>query len=130
MKTCNTCGLKKSKSDFYKGMAYCKSCKCAKVRKRRAENPTVQAYDRLRGKLPHRKADTRMRTIEWRKDNPDGYKAQTAVGNAIRDGKLIKQPCQVCRSEDVEGHHEDYSKPLEVEWLCSRHHKTERTYHN
>jgi hypothetical protein len=71
-----------------------------------------------------------MRTIEWRKDNPDGYKAQTAVGNAIRDGKLIKQPCQVCRSEDVEGHHEDYSKPLEVEWLCSRHHKTERTYHN
>jgi len=47
-----------------------------------------------------------------------------AVGNAIRDGRLNRGPCEVCGSrESVEGHHEDYSKPLDVRWLCREHHK-------
>jgi hypothetical protein len=37
-------------------------------------------------------------------------------------GKLTKKPCEVCGSELVEMHHEDYSKPLEVRWLCRKHH--------
>lgn len=35
-----------------------------------------------------------------------------------RRGKVIKQPCSSCGSEQAEKHHEDYSKPLEVKWLC------------
>jgi hypothetical protein len=41
---------------------------------------------------------------------------------AVKDGKIIHQPCEVCGRQDSEGHHEDYSKPLEVIWLCSTHH--------
>jgi hypothetical protein len=44
------------------------------------------------------------------------------VGNALRDSKLFKTPCIVCGSLKSEAHHEDYSKPLEVIWLCRRHH--------
>jgi ribosomal protein S27AE len=41
------------------------------------------------------------------------------VGNAIRDGKLKVQPCERCGyGVGVCGHHEDYSRPLEVVWLC------------
>ncbi len=54
--------------------------------------------------------------------NPEKYKAHTAVGNAIRDGKLKKLSCNVCGNNKVHAHHNDYSKPLEVIWLCSLHH--------
>jgi len=35
-----------------------------------------------------------------------------------RRGLLIKQPCEVCRSPHSQKHHEDYSQPLQVRWLC------------
>lgn len=41
---------------------------------------------------------------------------------AIRSGQLVKQPCQVCGDPKSQAHHDDYSKPLEVQWLCSKHH--------
>ena len=56
---------------------------------------------------------------------PEAYRARWMVRNAIRDGKLIRQQCH-CGAK-AEAHHEDYSKPLEVEWLCTKHHKV---HHN
>jgi hypothetical protein len=42
---------------------------------------------------------------------------------ALRDGILVKGPCAVCHTtQDIEGHHKDHTKPLEVEWLCASHH--------
>ena len=52
----------------------------------------------------------------------EAYKANAIVGNAIRAGRLVRKPCAICGEELVEAHHEDYSKPLEVEWLCYKHH--------
>lgn len=47
------------------------------------------------------------------------------VGNAIRDVRLIRQPCRVCgTTKQIEAHHPDYSKPLDVEWYCRLHHRT------
>lgn len=31
-------------------------------------------------------------------------------------------PCEVCGDPNVHAHHEDYTKPLEVNWLCPLHH--------
>jgi ribosomal protein S27AE len=49
-------------------------------------------------------------------------KAHKAVGIALRDGDLKKQLCEVCRRSPAFAHHDDYSKPLKVRWLCVRHH--------
>ena len=38
-------------------------------------------------------------------------------------GKVKRQPCEVCGAQPAEAHHEDYSKPLDVEWLCPTHHR-------
>lgn len=51
-------------------------------------------------------------------------KARSAVNHAVRDGRLLRLPCRLCGEEKTEGHHEDYSKPLDVVWLCKPdHHK-------
>lgn len=49
--------------------------------------------------------------------------AKDAVHNAIRAGKLNKMPCVKCGIKKAEGHHPNYTKPLEVIWLCKKHHK-------
>ena len=62
--------------------------------------------------------------MRWREENPLAYRAQTAVSNAVRDRRLFKEPCALCGDENVHAHHKDYSKPLEVIWLCPKcHHR-------
>jgi hypothetical protein len=57
---------------------------------------------------------------------PDKCRAGEKVLGAIKTGKLKRQPCEVCGStENIHGHHDDYEKPLEVRWLCARHHRIE-----
>lgn len=53
---------------------------------------------------------------------PEKHCAHNAVHRALKAGKLKRQSCEVCGCSDVEGHHDDYSKPLEVRWLCKKHH--------
>lgn len=55
--------------------------------------------------------------------SPDKWKARQELRNVIYRGKIEKKPCEVCGDKKVQGHHEDYTKPLEVKWLCSKHHK-------
>jgi hypothetical protein len=53
-------------------------------------------------------------------------RAVAAVNNAVRDGRLKREPCETCGSTTrVNGHHHDYSKPLEVRWLCPPCHAAE-----
>lgn len=61
------------------------------------------AYDRKRDKTKVR-ARNRVRDLVWR-------------------GKMKKQPCEVCGCAESQAHHSDYSKPLDVSWLCAKHHK-------
>lgn len=54
-----------------------------------------------------------------RESCPGREHVRRVVAQARRDGTLRPGPCQDCGKEgDVEGHHEDYSKPLDVIWLC------------
>ncbi len=41
----------------------------------------------------------------------------------VRRGKVLKVPCLVCGTIEVESHHPDYSQPLNVLWLCKPHHR-------
>ena len=53
----------------------------------------------------------------------DKHRANVTVARAIKKG-LRREPCAVCGSnKDVEAHHEDYSKPLAITWLCPKHHR-------
>jgi len=46
-----------------------------------------------------------------------------AVARAVASGTLTRGPCAVCGALKVHGHHGDYSKPLDVVWLCPPHHR-------
>lgn len=65
----------------------------------------------------------------WQSRNVVKRKAHVIAGNAIRDGRLEKQPCEVCGEAQVHAHHDDYAKPLEVRWLCSKHHNEWHNVH-
>jgi hypothetical protein len=60
---------------------------------------------------------------EWRERNPQNKRAQEKLQYAVRKGKIKRKPCEVCNSKiQIEAHHDDYSKPLKVRWLCQKHH--------
>lgn len=64
------------------------------------------------------------RQADWRRANPAKYAAHLAVSQALTKGDLVKQPCEVCGTTEgrIDGHHDRYDRPLEVRWLCRRHH--------
>lgn len=65
---------------------------------------------------------------EWKKKNRIKTNAHALVSKYVKKGKL-KRPkrCQKCKTDKgkIEGHHENYEKPLEVRWLCFECHKKE-----
>lgn len=129
MQSCINCSECKPASEYYAHpqaksglMGVCKDCHKHRMRVRARENPSVQAYDRSRPNKAVRIQRQTEYTKRWRAENPDAYRAHTAVGNAVRDGRLKKLPCEFCAAENVHAHHKDYSKPLDVIWLCAKCH--------
>lgn len=53
----------------------------------------------------------------------DKARARGKVANAVRKGVLERGPCEVCGAVKTDAHHDDYSKPLQVRWLCRLHHR-------
>lgn len=58
--------------------------------------------------------------------DPDKVRARQLVRRAVLAGYLRKEPCR-CGATNVEGHHPDYSRPLEVVWLCKPCHVREHS---
>lgn len=64
---------------------------------------------------------------------PHQVKARQKVMKALKSGRLKPRPCELCgfegRAKDgrnlVHAHHDDYSKPLEVRWICVKCHYKE-----
>ncbi|HSW43288.1 MAG TPA: hypothetical protein VLM76_12330 [Patescibacteria group bacterium] len=77
----------------------------------------VRAADEARSRT-RRKQESIVRS---RLRHPERHAARQAVRNALRFGRLVRQPCH-CGSARAEAHHPDYALPLQVEWLCRRHH--------
>ena len=55
---------------------------------------------------------------------------QARLTAAIAKGRIKRQPCCVCGDPKSEGHHEDYTKPLDVIWLCAKHHSEAHMEHD
>jgi hypothetical protein len=62
-------------------------------------------------------------TVRARKRNPEQNMARSLLNDAIRTGKMTKGACVICGEVRTQGHHSDYSKPLDVIWLCQSHHR-------
>jgi len=48
--------------------------------------------------------------------------ARRRLRHEIAMGRLQRGPCEVCGDTCSQAHHDDYAKPIEVRWLCKRHH--------
>jgi len=125
-KTCSKCHQELPLDGFYRNPKMadghfnkCKECTKKDVTTNRKLNlEKYRAYDRTRGNRQHPGY-----LQEYRKRNSNKYRAINMVNNAIRDRKLFSEPCEVCGEEKTHAHHDDYSKPLNVRWLCAAHHK-------
>ena len=118
-KTCSSCYETKPTDQFYRSAVnvdgyygICKDCQKEKATNNR-KNKNLLSYEQV---AQHKKF--------WLPDNRLKRKAHQAVGYAIASKKMIRQPCEKCgTNENVVAHHEDYTKPLDVVWLCKKHHR-------
>jgi hypothetical protein len=132
VKTCFKCQRELPVAEFYRHpqmadrhLGKCKQCTRTDVqdnyRKRREQ---YAHYERKRFQDPERRAAIQHYARISRGRDPMKYQARNATNNAIRDGKLIRKPCEVCGAK-AQAHHIDYSRPLDVRWLCHAHHLAE-----
>lgn len=132
-KPCFKCGQTKPLSDFYTHPrmkdGHLNKCKtCAKLDTANWYEDTFEArrkYEVERFKRPSRKDAVSQYQRKRRKAFPEKDKARNAVSNAVRDGRLIRGPCVKCGATKSQAHHHDYSKPLDVMWLCFKCHRLE-----
>lgn len=95
-RACSGCGG--DLGDRYKKQFYCKSCHAKYMRENRPKH----------------------------RDLPDNARKKAtarAYANVyLKRGKIKKEPCRICGDLKSQMHHEDYSKPTEVIWLCRKCH--------
>lgn len=131
---CTACGYEGD--EFYRSnRSTCKPCVRARVRANRlANHEYYKAYDRVRYyDAGYRGAPTaeavKRGNRAWQRRNRHKRLAHSRVGHAIDKGMLVRPAaCQsCCAAGPVDAHHHDYSKPLEVTWLCEpchgQHHR-------
>ena len=60
------------------------------------------------------------RSLVYYYNNPDKARCRRKLSYAVKIGKVIRgDKCFICGStQNIEGHHEDYTKPYEVKWVC------------
>jgi len=145
MRTCSKCEIEKPEDcfSFLKKQgcynSWCKDCikaYCKKWVKNNSEKSTISHANWYK----NNQAKAKNQAKRWSKNNPEKkkrhilkyqakhperIKAHQAVSYAIKTGKLTKKPCLMCGSTiKINAHHMDYSKPLNVIWLCKDHHKS------
>lgn len=130
-KQCFKCGRTLPLEEFYRHpqmgdghLGKCKECTKRDVRENRERKREYYSrYDHLRQQRPERRAKQYEYGRNKRARFPAKAAAWQAVSNAIRDGRLQRQPCIYCGNEKAEAHHSDYNKPLDVIWVCFKCHR-------
>lgn len=115
IKMCVVCGVLRAYPKFaidngkLDGLkSYCVYCQKA-MERARLQRPGVA---KIKG----------AQTKRWAERNRQKRMAHQTVGNALRTGGLTKGRCIRCHETKTQAHHDDYSKPLDVIWLCSQCH--------
>ena len=132
MKVCQRCSISKPASEFQKHRKYkdglgpwCKGCVSSWQKARRQDNPVLV---RSQARKRYHTGCSRGRTWAYRKrtkrtPKDARYHARRILRNAMRRGEIERWgQCERCGTGRTEGHHADYSRPLDVEWLCRRCH--------
>lgn len=123
---CPDCSTEKPLSEFNRDrsrpLGYQNICKaCQKVRinawRARAMADPIMA-ERIR-----RRNNAATKHYRHNPVNADKIAAHQMVNAAIRLGILTAKPCEKCGATPSDAHHDNYRKPLDVRWLCRRHHK-------
>ena len=129
---CGTCKKFKPYEDFYKNKrtilgitSECKKCHCEESMKTR--NVDLKRESNQRYMEHARKEDPkkfRERDRERKREKDEKYYARKALNNAVKRGDIVKPNCcESCgKNTRVTAHHEDYTKPLDVKWLCYKCH--------
>lgn len=140
--TCSKCAETKLAAEFYRDAkmrsglnSHCKACRRAASSQYFNENKEA-CLEKMR--LRHRQGGTPKRTKQspsrardaraeyqrqYRAQHGERSRARKAVLTAIANGTLTPKPCERCGfALGVQAHHEDYSKPLDVVWLCVKCH--------
>ena len=114
LKRCPKCGESKPVEEYYKqpsnrsGLSpYCIPCQRVYNRERQRKNGATASRSKDR----------------WREGNQHVYRAHRALRVALLKGRVSERPCEVCGAGKAHAHHDDYSKPLDVIWLCPVHHR-------
>ncbi len=103
----------------------CKGCQCraeadryARMgpERRAAYKANIKAWNMANGSRRY------LITERYRKANPAKMRARDAVQRALRRGQITRHDCEACGSGGAQAHHDDYSRPLDVRWLCPAHH--------
>ena len=119
IKTCNVCKIPLTAENSYypkQPGLFCKKHYMEYLSKRYPHRygkyPTTEK-GKIRVKKAHRKSYAKFK---------DRWITRGKTRYAIKMGKLVKEPCEVCGELKVHAHHDDYTKPLQVRWLCQKHH--------
>jgi ribosomal protein S27AE len=148
-KKCGSCGAVKSLDQFHRDRTHTdgRRSKCMECASRYSKIYVQNNRDKVNARLKRWVEANRERAREhsrnyyarnseshkayirrYRKENRQRARAHEQVAYAIKRGTLVRKPCEKCGNTLVEAHHDDYSKPLEVRWLCKIHH--EATHHH
>jgi len=138
---CKKCGITKKKDAFSKGYKTCKSCRSEIERHRYTLNKEhiltskKEYYIENQEKICLQKKEYRNNNkSKLRKIDNDRYYRDKDKRIAVSklkyavDSGMFERPnkCSKCQIEcKPHGHHTDYSKPLDVVWLCEECHLKE-----
>jgi len=119
---CGKCGEMKPRSCFHswnRGRGFQSYCKdCDRLRNKSRSETARRAWATSEaGKASQRKWQRKAYLA-----SPKKFLAHSAVRYALETDRLVKSPCEICGSRQTEAHHDNYSRPLDVRWLCRRHH--------
>lgn len=122
----------------------CAECRRLLVRKYKKDNAENIRKKRRLHYLKNREYTCR-KTSEYKKQDPEKWrkyinkkarelrvtdvktkirtKAVNTLTYAKTKGEVAPEPCVYCGNKKSEAHHNDYTKPLEVQWMCRKHHQ-------